>query len=59
VTFLDTADMYGVGHNEELVGKAMAIAAIKLCWQLSLVMCAAATAAFWGERQAGLCTLSL
>ncbi|WP_102960918.1 aldo/keto reductase [Mangrovicella endophytica] len=23
VTFLDTADMYGVGHNEELVGKAL------------------------------------
>jgi aryl-alcohol dehydrogenase-like predicted oxidoreductase len=24
VTFLDTADMYGVGKNEELVGKALA-----------------------------------
>jgi aryl-alcohol dehydrogenase-like predicted oxidoreductase len=24
VTFLDTADMYGLGHNEELVGKAIA-----------------------------------
>ncbi len=24
VTFLDTADMYGVGHNEELVGRAIA-----------------------------------
>jgi len=24
VTFLDTADMYGQGHNEELVGKAIA-----------------------------------
>jgi aryl-alcohol dehydrogenase-like predicted oxidoreductase len=24
VTFLDTADMYGVGHNEELVGQAIA-----------------------------------
>jgi aryl-alcohol dehydrogenase-like predicted oxidoreductase len=23
VTFLDTADMYGVGHNEELIGKAI------------------------------------
>ncbi|MNL86606.1 General stress protein 69 [compost metagenome] len=23
VTFLDTADMYGVGKNEELVGKAI------------------------------------
>ena len=23
VNFLDTADMYGVGHNEELVGKAI------------------------------------
>lgn len=23
-TFIDTADMYGVGHNEELVGKAIA-----------------------------------
>src|SRR5512141_2454680 len=23
VTFLDTADMYGVGRNEELVGKAL------------------------------------
>jgi aryl-alcohol dehydrogenase-like predicted oxidoreductase len=23
VTFLDTADMYGVGHNEELVGRAI------------------------------------
>ncbi len=23
VTFFDTADMYGVGHNEELVGKAL------------------------------------
>lgn len=23
VTFLDTADMYGVGDNEELVGKAI------------------------------------
>ncbi len=23
VTFLDTADMYGVGHNEQLVGKAI------------------------------------
>ncbi len=23
VTFLDTADAYGIGHNEELVGKAM------------------------------------
>src|SRR5271154_736737 len=22
--FLDTADMYGIGHNEELVGKALA-----------------------------------
>ena len=25
VTLLDTADMYGVGHNEELVGKAIEI----------------------------------
>lgn len=24
ITFLDTADMYGVGHNEELVGRAIA-----------------------------------
>ena len=24
VTFLDTADMYGIGHNEELVGRAVA-----------------------------------
>jgi aryl-alcohol dehydrogenase-like predicted oxidoreductase len=24
VTFLDTADMYGMGHNEELVGRAIA-----------------------------------
>jgi Aldo/keto reductase family len=24
VTFLDTADMYGAGHNEELVGRAIA-----------------------------------
>lgn len=24
INFLDTADMYGVGHNEELVGKALA-----------------------------------
>src|ERR671928_343559 len=24
VTFLDTADMYGRGHNEELVGRAIA-----------------------------------
>src|SRR5690606_34569814 len=24
VTFFDTADMYGFGHNEELVGKALA-----------------------------------
>jgi len=24
VTFLDTADMYGVGKNEELVGRAIA-----------------------------------
>jgi aryl-alcohol dehydrogenase-like predicted oxidoreductase len=24
ITFLDTADMYGLGHNEELVGKAIA-----------------------------------
>jgi aryl-alcohol dehydrogenase-like predicted oxidoreductase len=24
VTFLDTADMYGVGRNEELVGRAIA-----------------------------------
>jgi aryl-alcohol dehydrogenase-like predicted oxidoreductase len=24
VTFLDTADMYGIGHNEELVGRAIA-----------------------------------
>src|ERR687892_94552 len=23
MTFLDTADMYGVGHNEELVGRAI------------------------------------
>src|SRR5512140_214536 len=23
VTFLDTADMYGTGHNEELVGRAL------------------------------------
>jgi aryl-alcohol dehydrogenase-like predicted oxidoreductase len=23
LTFLDTADMYGVGHNEELVGRAI------------------------------------
>jgi aryl-alcohol dehydrogenase-like predicted oxidoreductase len=23
ITFLDTADMYGIGHNEELVGKAI------------------------------------
>ena len=23
VNFLDTADMYGTGHNEELVGKAI------------------------------------
>ena len=25
MTFLDTADMYGVGHNEELVGKAIRV----------------------------------
>ena len=24
VTFLDTADVYGAGHNEELVGRALA-----------------------------------
>jgi aryl-alcohol dehydrogenase-like predicted oxidoreductase len=24
VTFLDTSDMYGSGHNEELVGRAIA-----------------------------------
>ena len=24
VTFIDTADMYGRGHNEELVGRAIA-----------------------------------
>lgn len=24
ITFLDTADMYGIGHNEELVGRAIA-----------------------------------
>src|SRR5262249_20812386 len=24
VTFLDTADVYGLGHNEELVGRAIA-----------------------------------
>ena len=24
VTFLDTADVYGAGHNEELVGRAIA-----------------------------------
>ena len=23
INFLDTADMYGVGHNEELVGRAI------------------------------------
>ena len=23
IDFLDTADMYGIGHNEELVGKAI------------------------------------
>ena len=23
INFLDTADMYGIGHNEELVGKAL------------------------------------
>ncbi|MGE5140052.1 MAG: aldo/keto reductase, partial [Rudaea sp.] len=23
VNFLDTADMYGIGHNEELVGRAI------------------------------------
>src|ERR671933_1082923 len=23
ITFLDTADMYGMGHNEELVGRAI------------------------------------
>jgi len=35
VTFLDTADMYGVGHNEELVGKAWR-SPRSSCWQLSL-----------------------
>ena len=27
ITFLDTADMYGIGDNEELVGKTIRIAA--------------------------------
>jgi len=46
VNFLDTADVYGVGHNEELVGKA------RLFLLPSSATCAERTAASW-ESTAG------
>jgi len=48
--------MYGVGHNEELVGKALAIAAIVVPTKFGNVR-GSNGGSF--ERQAGLCTLSL
>ena len=45
MTFLDTADMYGAGHNEELVGKAIKGRRDgKSCWPPNSATSAAATA---------------
>src|SRR5213075_1974530 len=35
VTFLDTADVYGLGHNEELVGRAIAGGETASSWRRS------------------------
>jgi aryl-alcohol dehydrogenase-like predicted oxidoreductase len=41
ITFLDTADIYGHGDNEILVGKAIRGMRDKSCWPQSSVLCAA------------------
>ena len=38
--FLDTADMYGSGKNEELVGRAIKDVAIRLCLPPNSATCA-------------------
>lgn len=48
VTFLDTADMYGVGRNEELVGKAIAGMREKVCVATKFGNMRAADGAFLG-----------
>ena len=51
ITLLDTADMYGVGHNEELVGQASSMAgAARWCWRPSSAISAGARAR---SRRAG------
>ena len=52
VTFLDTADMYGVGKNEELVGRVVRERREWVIVATSSAMCAARTAAF-GASTAG------
>ena len=48
VTFLDTADMYGVGRNEELVGHAIRGRRDRSCSRPSSAMCAVEDGAFLG-----------
>jgi len=43
INFLDTADMYGVGKNEELVGKAIKGNRENILSQLNSVTCAGVT----------------
>ena len=35
VNFLDSSDMYGWGHNEKLLGKALGAGATRSCWRPS------------------------
>ncbi len=47
--FLDTADMYGVGRNEVLVGKAIQGAGTGWCWRPSSATSAARAASSWAS----------
>jgi len=44
LTFLDTSDAYGAGHNETLVAKPSRDDAVESCWRLNSAMWAGAAA---------------
>jgi len=47
INFLDTADIYGLGRNEELLGRRFATAGARSCWRRNSEMFAERTAAGW------------
>ena len=60
VVFLDTADMYGMGWNEELVGRAIRGMREKVCLATKFGNVRGADGSFQGcERQARVCPVVL